>query len=67
MFLSINSYAGDFPRFKSGDFLQKSAIGKDKVLIHDKNYKTKGYKMRTIGISIKKTSASASIVNNIWN
>ena len=43
IFLSISSYAGDFTRFKSGDFLQKSAIKKDRVVIKDKNFKTKGY------------------------
>ena len=43
IFLSASVYAGDFTRFKSGDFLQKSDIRKDRVLIRDKNYKTKGY------------------------
>lgn len=43
MFLTISSYAGDFTRFKSGGFLQKSAISKDRVLIKDNNYKTNGY------------------------
>jgi hypothetical protein len=42
-FLSFSVYAGDVTGLKNGDFLQKSAISKDRVLIRDKNYKTKGY------------------------
>jgi hypothetical protein len=43
IFFSIRAYAGDFTRFNSGDFLQNSSISKDRVLIRDENYKTKGY------------------------
>lgn len=43
IFFSIRAYGGDFTRFNRGDFLQKSVISKDRVLIRDKNYKTKGY------------------------
>jgi hypothetical protein len=43
IFLSISVYADDFTRLKNSDFLQKSAISKDRVLIRDKNFKIKGY------------------------
>ena len=48
MFLSVSVYADDFTRFNSGDFIQKSAISKDRVLIRDKNYKTKGYLQQSV-------------------
>ena len=43
IFFSIRAYGGDFTRFNRGDFLQKSVISKDRVVIQDKNFKTKGY------------------------
>ena len=42
-FLPIAPCAGDFSSLKNGDFLQKSAMRKDRILIQDKNFKTKGY------------------------
>lgn len=42
-FLANTVYASDFTGLKDGDFLQKSVISKDRVLIWDKKYKTKGY------------------------
>ena len=54
IFLSVSVYAGDFTRFNSGDFLQNSSISKDRVLIRDKNYKTKGYLQRSV-IDSRKT------------
>jgi hypothetical protein len=54
IFLSVSVYAGDFTRFNSGDFLQKSSISKDRVLVRDKNYKTKGYLLPSV-IDSRKT------------
>jgi hypothetical protein len=42
-FLAFTVYADDFSGLKNGDFLQNSAFSKDRVLIRDKNFKTKGY------------------------
>ncbi len=48
VFLAITVYAGDFTGLKNGDFLQKSAIRKDRVLIQNKNFKTKGYLQQSV-------------------
>ena len=48
IFLSLVAYADDFTGFNNGDFLEKSAILDDKIIIKDKNYKTKGYLKQSV-------------------
>ncbi|MDH3886073.1 MAG: hypothetical protein OET63_17765 [Desulfobacterales bacterium] len=43
IFLSFGVYADDFTGLKNGDFWEKSVIRRDRVVIKDKNFKTKGY------------------------
>src|SRR5210317_932002 len=43
IFLYFGVYADDFTGLKNGDFWEKSVIRRDRVVIKDKNFKTKGY------------------------